>query len=92
MARVSRLLCQALMLVSTGVALGQTSSPRNTMARVMDGPTAPSKTISRVHQPVGVPHKASSFAPHRTGRRVFGDPIQGPIVHNVTPPKKPAPR
>jgi hypothetical protein len=92
MAKVSRLLCQALMLVAAGSALAQTSSPRNTMARVMDGPTPPPRTISRAHQPVGVPHKASSFAPHRTGRRVFGDPIQAPIVHNSTAPKKPAPR
>jgi hypothetical protein len=44
--------------------------------------------VSKSHQPVGTPHKASSFAPHPTTRRVFGDPIQAPIVHNNTPPQK----
>jgi hypothetical protein len=45
------------------------------------------KVVSKSHQPVGTPHKASSFAPHPTSRRVFGDPIQAPIVHTAPPPK-----
>lgn len=49
------------------------------------------KTVSAKHQPTGTPHKASSFAPHPTKRRVFGAPIQAPIVTNVTP-KKPRPK
>jgi hypothetical protein len=56
-----------------------------------DGPTPPPKVISKAHQPVGTPHKASSYAPHRTGKRVFGDPIQAPIVHNAPAPKKSPP-
>jgi hypothetical protein len=41
--------------------------------------------ITKAKQPVGTPHKASSFAPHHTNRTVFGDPIQGPILTNVAP-------
>jgi hypothetical protein len=50
------------------------------------GPTPPGRSISKTHQPVGTPHKVSSFAPHRTGKRVFGDPIQPPIMHNPPAP------
>jgi len=56
------------------------------------GPTKPAKVISKSHQPVGTPHKASSFAPHPTKRRVFGDPIQAPIMHSAPAPKQPAPK
>jgi hypothetical protein len=52
---------------------------------------APPKTLSKVHQPSGKPTKASSFAPHPTRSRVFGAPIQAPILKNA-PPKKPAPK
>jgi hypothetical protein len=48
------------------------------------------KVVSKTQQPLGKPHKASSFAPHPTNRRVFGDPIQPPIVRHVAP-KKPQP-
>jgi len=54
------------------------------------GPTP--RVISRTHQPAGSPHKASSFAPHHTNRRVFGAPIQSPILSNATPRKKDKPR
>ncbi len=41
----------------------------------------------------GTHNKASSLAPHPTRRRVFGAPIQAPIVKHVTPrKKKPAPK
>jgi len=56
------------------------------------GPTKPGKVISRSHQPVGTPRKASSFAPHPTKRRVFGAPIQEPIMHSAPAPKKTAPK
>jgi hypothetical protein len=65
-------LAASLVVISTGTAFAQ---------RV--GPTPPSKVVSKTHQPVGTPHKASSFAPHPTTRRVFGDPIQPPIVNNA---------
>ncbi len=45
------------------------------------------KEITRVHQPHGK-LKASAFAPRPTKRRVFGAPIQAPILHKP-PPKKP---
>lgn len=51
------------------------------------GPTKPGKTLSKVHQPVGTPHKASALAPRPTNKRVFGDPIQAPIVHSPPAPK-----
>jgi hypothetical protein len=74
-------LAASLVVLSTGTAFAQ---------RV--GPTPPSKVVSKSHQPVGTPHKASSFAPHPTSRRVFGDPIQPPIVNNAPPqPKKKSP-
>jgi hypothetical protein len=84
-----------LAIVSAGSAVAQ-ESPRNAVVNAQHvGPTRPSKTVSKVHQPVGTPHKASSFAPHPTKKRVFGDPIQPPIVHNVPPapsPKKTVPK
>jgi hypothetical protein len=55
-----------------------------------NGPTP--HVITKAKQPVGTPHKASSFAPHHTNRRVFGDPIQGPILTNVAPKAPNAPR
>jgi hypothetical protein len=78
-------LAAGLGLVSAGTATAQNAQ------RV--GPTRP-KVVSKSRQPVGTPHKASSFAPHPTTRRVFGAPIQPAIVHNVptTPPKKSAPK
>ena len=72
----------ALLLAAAGAAFAQGHV----------GPAKPGKVISKTHQPVGTPHKASSFAPHPTKRRVFGDPIQAPIVHSAPAPKKPTPR
>jgi hypothetical protein len=37
-------------------------------------------SISRVRQPAGAPTKPSSFAPHQLHTRVFGAPIQPPIL------------
>ena len=77
----------ALILLSAGTAFAQ-QNPRNAvMAAQRTGPTKPSKVVSKIRQPVGTPHKASSFAPHKTNKRVFGDPIQAPIVHSQRAPK-----
>lgn len=76
-------LTAGLITLSAGTAAAQNAQRA--------GPTRP-KVVSKAHQPVGTPHKASSFAPHPTGRRVFGAPIQPPIVHNAPPPKKSAPK
>jgi hypothetical protein len=70
-------LAASLVVLSTGTAFAQRA-----------GPTPPSKVVSKSRQPVGTPHKVSSFAPHPTSRRVFGDPIQPPIVNNAPPPPK----
>jgi len=57
-----------------------------------DGPERPIH-ITRTHQPVGTPHKASSFAPHPgSKRKVYGAPIQGPILSHTKPKKPPKPR
>jgi hypothetical protein len=48
------------------------------------------KVVSKAHQPAGTPRKASSFAPHPTNRRVFGQPIQPPILGHVAPKKPPS--
>lgn len=63
---------------ATQIALAQT--PRHS-------PTP--KVVSKSHQPVGAPHKVSSFAPRHTNRRVFGDPIGRPIVGNAAPATQP---
>jgi hypothetical protein len=47
------------------------------------------KLVSKIAPPAGTRQKASSFAPHPTKRRVFGAPIQAPIVHKAPVPKKP---
>ena len=49
------------------------------------------KVVTKVHQPVGPAHKTSSFAPHPSNRRVFGDPIQAPILGHA-PQKTPPPK
>jgi len=71
-----------LAALPVGTAVGQ-ASPRS--AAVHAG--SPPKVISKTRQPTGK-LKASSFAPRPTKRRVFGAPIQPPIVHNQ-PAKKP---
>jgi hypothetical protein len=85
-----------LTLLSVGLVLYAGSavaqvSPRSAVLQAQRAEPSP-KVVSRVHHPVGTPQKASSFAPHPTQRRVFGAPIQPPIVHNVTPKKKPGPK
>jgi hypothetical protein len=77
-------LAAGLVTVSAETAAAQ-ESPRSAVVNAQRvGPTAP-KVVSKSHQPVGTPHKASSFAPHPTSRRVFGDPIQPPIIHKAPP-------
>jgi hypothetical protein len=77
----------AVILVFEGTALAQGNPHNAVTAAQRAGPGKPAKVISKSHQPVGTPHKASSFAPHRTNKRVFGDPIQAPIVHSQPAPK-----
>jgi hypothetical protein len=71
--------------LSMETALGQGS--RSAILRAQHAASSP-KSISRSHQPVGTPSKASSYAPHHTNRRVFGAPIQPQILHKP-PAKKP---
>ena len=74
-----------LLTVAAATAFAQDNS-HNAVAKAQRvGPPSP-KVVSRSHQPAGTPQKASSFAPHPTTRRVFGDPIQPPIVHTHTAP------
>jgi hypothetical protein len=89
-AQLSRaLLAAGLTALIVGTAAAQVSpvSPRNAVVRAQHAGPSP-KVVSRAHQPVGTPHKVSSFAPHPTKRRVFGAPIQPPIVSQVPPPPK----
>jgi len=76
----------ASILISGGTALAQVSPRNAVVAAQRMGPTKPGKVVAKSHQPVGTPHKASSFAPHKTNKRVFGDPIQAPIVHRQPAP------
>jgi len=75
-----------LLAVAAGTAVAQENSHKAVAKAQRVEPSAP-KVVSRSHQPEGTPQKASSFAPHPTKRRVFGDPIQAPIVHSAPPPK-----
>jgi len=88
-ARVRRLrlslVAAAFAALSAGSTVAQVS-PRNAAVRTQQAGSYP-KVVSKAHHPVGTPHKASSFAPHPTTRRVFGAPIQAPIVRKVPPPK-----
>jgi hypothetical protein len=77
----------ALILFSAGTAFAQQNPRHAVLAAQRAGPTRPGKVVSKTRQPVGTPHKASSFAPHRTNKRVFGDPIQAPIVHSQGAPQ-----
>jgi len=84
--KVSKLLSlTVLMAVLTaawvGSAVAQTS-PRNTVARVQKHAVAAPKAAPKSK-------KVSSFAPRPTRRRVFGAPIQPPIVNKAPAPKKP---
>jgi hypothetical protein len=82
------LILVALALAMSGNAFAQEGHLRNDVqAAQRVGPTKPGKAVSRVRQPVGTPHKASSLAPRQTGRRVYGAPIQAPIVHSAPAPK-----
>ena len=75
------------------VAAGLTALSVGTAQAQASSRTEPSpKVVSKVQQPAGTPQKASSFAPHHTKRRVFGAPIQPPIVRNVPPKKKLQPK
>lgn len=90
-ARQARLSLTLLAIAfAVGTAIAQVS-PESAVVRARHASPSP-KVVSKAHQPVGTPHKASSFAPHPTKRRVFGDPIQPPILGNVSPPKKVAPK
>ncbi|MFL6602416.1 MAG: hypothetical protein ACJ8R9_13925 [Steroidobacteraceae bacterium] len=84
------LLAAAFAALSVGSATAQVS-PRSAVVRAQQSGSNP-KVVSKSRQPVGTPHKASSFAPHPTKRRVFGAPIQAPILSHVPPPKKPRPK
>ncbi len=75
----------------SGTALAQ-STFRNEVHRAQHTSAVGSKVVSKSKQPAGTPHKASSFAPHPTKQRVFGAPIQSPIMGNVPAPKKRAPK
>ena len=80
-------LLAVLALGSAGNAFAQ-ESPRNAVqAAQRAGPTKPGKVVSKVRQPIATPHKASSFAPRHSSKRVYGAPIQAPIVHSAPAPK-----
>src|SRR5579871_3995936 len=77
------LVVAGLMALSAGAAVAQ-ESPRSAVVKAEKaGPTKPPKVVSKSHQPVGTPHKVSSYAPRPTNKRVYGDPIQAPIVHSA---------
>jgi hypothetical protein len=86
------LLAAGLTALIVGTATAQVS-PRSAVVRAQHAGSSP-RVVSKAHQPVGTPHKANSFAPRPTKRRVFGTPIQPPIVSNVPapPPQKAGPK
>jgi len=83
-----------LMVSALLPAMAQTS-PRSAVQKAQSvggqpqGPGGPTRNITRTHQPAGTPHKVSSFAPHPTKQRVYGAPIQSPILTKTEPKKTP---
>ena len=82
-------LAAGLAAFAAGTALAQGTAP-SPLTRPQH--VASPKVVSKAHQPVGTPHKVSSFAPRPTKRRVFGDPIQPPIFSSGKPKKPTASR
>jgi hypothetical protein len=80
-------LLAVLVATSAGAAFADENRNAVVAAQRVAGPTQPSKVVSKARQPVGTPHKASAFAPRPTNKRVFGAPIQAPIVHSAPAPK-----
>jgi len=75
-------------LVVTAAGTAVADENRNAVVAAQRvGPSKPSKVVSKVRQPVGTPHKSSAFAPRPTNKRVFGAPIQAPIMHSAPAPK-----
>ena len=75
-------------LVAASVGTAFADANRNAVVAAQRvGPSKPSKVVSKARQPVGTPHKASAFAPRPTNKRVFGAPIQAPIMHSAPAPK-----
>jgi hypothetical protein len=75
-------------LVAASVSTAFADANRNAVVAAQRvGPSKPSQVVTKVRQPVGTPHKASALAPRPTNKRVFGAPIQAPIVHSAPPPK-----
>jgi len=74
------------LLAPLGVALADANSTAVNKARALNPP----KMYTGVYQPKGAPTKSSAFAPnpHSAGKRVYGAPIQSPILKRQ--PKKPA--
>ena len=70
-------------------ALAQ-ATHRNQVVHAQGATTSP-QVISKSRQPTGKRQQASALAPRPTSKRVFGAPIQPPIMHS-TAPKKPAPK
>jgi len=91
----TRISCAAGVVTAAFLTLaGQKAlTPVNSTPQQIAHPSSGSKPkmVSKTHQPADTPHKASSFAPHPTSRRVFGDPIQPPILGH-TAPKSPPPK
>lgn len=76
-----------LLAFGTGNVFAQGSPRSAVIAAQHVGPAKTGKVVSKVRQPVGTPHKVSSFAPRHTNKRVYGDPIQAPIMHSAPTPK-----
>jgi hypothetical protein len=75
-------------LVAASVGTACADANRNAVVAAQRvGPSKPSKVVTKVRQPVGTPHKASALAPRPTNKRVFGAPIQAPIMHSAPAPK-----
>lgn len=75
-----------ILIFAAGTAVADANRNAVVEAQRM-GPSKPSKVVSKARQPVGTPHKASALAPRPTNKRVFGAPIQAPIVHSAPAPK-----
>ena len=77
-----------ILVVTAAGTAGADENRNAVVAAQRVGPSKPSKVVSKVRQPVGTPHKSSGFAPRPTNKRVFGAPIQAPIMHSAAPAPK----
>jgi hypothetical protein len=92
MKQAGLVLTAVLLSASCALAVAQGQSGYRAQVSKAQHVEGAAATGSATHRTSGKPGKPSSFAPHPTRQRVFGAPIQSPIMRHVAPARKPRPR